>query len=318
MLNLALHYFRQLTHSVDYPTVDELSVEQVRKNVKKLAAMAGMPPSQLADVFHLSIPTEGGNAIRLRVYRPDGVPQPSPALVWFHGGGFVLYDIDDYDGWCIFLAKEAAISVISVDYRLAPEHKFPAAHNDADHALKWIGEHASELLIDPQRLAVGGDSAGGNLAATVAVRTAVHHVKVAFQLLVYPALTFGKTNLSYQLYGKGYWLDASTMEWFQSQFLDPNRNDKDDPRLHPLYIKKPGEAPPTILAIAENDILRDEAIAYDQMLNDHGVLSRLLYFGDLGHNFLLMAGRIQSAKEALFRIAAEVRRKFNQTNTRRI
>lgn len=318
MLDKELQKYLMLTHGFGYRKVEELSVMQMRKNVRQLASMTALPRMEAASVFDLTVPGGEGSSIPLRVYRPDKGSEMLPGLVYFHGGGFVLYDIDDFDGWCSYLAMTAGIAVVSVGYRLAPECRFPAAHEDADAVLKHIGEHASHLFIDPRRLAVGGDSAGGNLAASAALRSAVHNIRVVFQLLIYPALTFGKDFSSYEQYGRGFWLDATTMEWFQSQFLDPDRADKDDSRLHPLFTDRPGDAPPAILAIAEYDILRDEAMAYHHRLKEHGVDSQLLYFDELGHNFLLMAGRIKAAKKALSMIAGEVRRHFYQTNTIRI
>lgn len=299
MLDKDIQIFLQLTKSDAYASFKGSGVELVRKNVKRLAAVMALPGEPVAKVKDIDIAADAGGEIGLRLYWPVETPGLMPALVYYHGGGFVLYDRDDYDGFCRRLSLSAAVVIVSVDYRRAPEHRFPAAHMDAEAALKWVCENAAELRIDPERISVGGDSAGGNLAATLAARQAVHGVPLAWQVLIYPALTFNRSFPSYDKYGEGFLLDTQTMHWFFDLFKGEEEGSEDDPRLHPYCVEDPGMQPPVIMAVAEYDILRDEGIDHYRRMAGVNRGSRLLYFDNLGHNFLLMAGRIEAAREAI-------------------
>jgi acetyl esterase len=207
-----------------------------------------------------------------RLYVPQGVPAPAPLLVYYHGGGWVIGSSATHDASCRLLAHEARVRVLSVDYRLAPEHPWPAAAEDAHRAFTWAVEHARELGADPERIAVGGDSAGGNLAAVVARRARDAGGPLpAFQLLIYPATDFSRPRrASHQTYGAGYLLTTERMDWFEEHYV-PAPADKTHPDASPQLADDLAGLPPAHIATAEADPLRDEGEAYAEALRRAGV-----------------------------------------------
>ena len=242
-------------------------------------------PADIAHVDDEAIPGPAGD-IGIRIYRPqaDG---PTALIAYFHGGGWVIGDIDTHDGTCRTLCHRTGAVVVSVDYRLAPEHRFPAALDDCEAATAWVADHATDLGGDPDRLGVAGDSAGGNLAAAVTLRARRRGgPRLVAQALVYPAVDFTTERPSVRANGEGYLLTAAAMRWFSAQYLGDA--DPADPMASPLLADlAAGEAlPPAVVAIAEFDPLRDEGRAYAEALVDAGVAVHLLEFPGLVHGFL--------------------------------
>ncbi len=248
--------------------------------------------------------------LRARLYEPssgNGSGAPAPLLLFFHGGGFIYCDLETHDAGCRFLAERSGVRVLAVEYRLAPEAPFPAAHDDCWAAYQWVLDHAAELALDPQRLAVGGDSAGGNLAASVAIEAARRGLPLAFQLLVYP-MTDGTASLpSRAAYGAGFFLTTEFMELATRSFV-PDPAHRTDPRLSVLHAELPAGLAPAYLATAGFDPLRDEGEAYAARLAEAGVPVTTRRFADQIHGFLNIVGVGRTSRAANAEIAGALRR----------
>ncbi|MBW8268003.1 alpha/beta hydrolase [Caldovatus aquaticus] len=265
-------------------------------------------PQEVAEVRDLACPGPGG-AIRLRAYRGVGAPETAPCLVFYHGGGWVVGDLDTHDGPCRALANAARCRVVAVDYRLAPEHKFPAAFEDAAAALRFVAAEAARLGVDRARIAVGGDSAGGNLAAAVALAAREDGGATpmpAFQLLIYPALDLAMTAASYQRVTEGVPLTARTARWFRDHYLAEPRQALDW-RASPLRAPSLAGLPPAFVLTAGIDPLCDEGLAYVRRLDEDGVRVAHLHLADQIHGALTM-GRFIRAAELIVRVSAEALR----------
>jgi len=241
-----------------------------------------------------------------RLYTPSGDrPDPSGLLVFFHGGGFMYGDLDSHDAPCRFLAERAGVRVLAVDYRRAPEHPFPAAYDDAVASLNWAFDNAASLGVDPDRIAVGGDSAGGNLAAGAAIAAARQDLPLAFQMLVYPAVDATRQTRSYDLFGRGYYLSREYMELSSDSYL-PEEGDRKDPRASPLFETLPKGLAPAYVATAGFDPLRDEGEEYARMLCDAGVRVEMHRFPDLIHGFFNVLGPGRHSRAAVAEIAVRL------------
>ncbi|MBM3555314.1 MAG: alpha/beta hydrolase [Alphaproteobacteria bacterium] len=243
-----------------------------------------------------------GGRLPIRIYQPE---HPSGGgLVFFHGGGHVIGDLETHDGACRRFASWAKVTVIAVDYRLAPEHKFPAGFDDCLAAWHWVLGAASALGIDAKRLAIGGDSAGGNLAA--AVTQALKRQKAslpALQVLIYPGMTVHRESESFRSFADGYLLDAKTIQWFMDNYIgEPSH--AADPRASPGLAKDLAGLPPALIYTAGFDPIRDEGHAYADALNAAGVKARYRCYERLIHGFLTMTGRVAAAREAQKDMAA--------------
>ncbi|HMJ75977.1 MAG TPA: alpha/beta hydrolase [Iamia sp.] len=246
-------------------------------------------PIEVGPVTDVAIPGPGGD-IPARIYRPDA-HGPAPVLVWYHGGGWVIGDVETSDPTARKLCQRAGVVVVSVDYRLAPEHPAPAATDDAWAALTWVAEHIGDHGGDPTLMAVGGDSAGGNLAALMAVRArdeggpALRH-----QLLVYPATDLTMAHPSIEENGEGYFLTAATMRWFMDHYLGADRShgDPTSPAVSPLFVEDLSGLPPAQVLTAEFDPLRDEGDAYATRLAAAGVPVEHVPGPSLVHGFFAM------------------------------
>jgi acetyl esterase len=247
--------------------------------------------------------------IPVRVYTPNGDGE-RPGLVYFHGGGFVVCDLDSHDGTCRELANGADCVVVSVDYRLAPEAKFPAAPEDCYAATKWVSEHASELGIDVDRIAVGGDSAGGNLATAVALMCRDRNgPTLTHQLLIYPVTDNRFDTLSYKENGVGYFLSADMMRWFWHHYLE-SESDGDNPLASPLRASDLSGLPSATLLTAQYDPLRDEGRAYAERLQAAGVQTTHTEYPGVFHGFFGMTSQIPRAQQAVDEACAELRKAF--------
>ena len=259
-----------------------------------------------------NIPGPAG-ALGVRIYTPVATSSSVlPGLVFFHGGGFVLGDLDTHDGLCRVLANESGFRVISVDYRLAPEHPFPAAVDDCFAATKWVAANAGSLGIDPLKLAVGGDSAGGNLAAVVSQLARASGPAIAFQLLVYPVAQLGAPDTpSMRENAKGYFLEKEAMDWF-TRLYAPDKEHRNDPRLSPLRCKDLSGLPPAYVVTAGFDPLRDEGRDYADALDRAGVPVTFVNYPGMVHGFFSMRSIIPKAREAVAAAAAALREGVNQ------
>ena len=287
------------------PPTHTLSVSDARRlYLERRHTTQPLAPA-IDEVRDLTAPGPQGD-IPLRLYRHGTDAGLRPALVFFHGGGWVIGDLDTHDTLCRQLAIASGCAVVSVDYRMGPEHPFPAATDDACAATRWLAAHAAELRLDATRLAVGGDSAGGNLAAVVALALR-GEVPLAFQLLIYPATDQHPTHDSRQRNGQGYLLTADTMAWFHDHYItDPGLDD--DWRASPLRHPDLSGLPPALVLTAGFDPLRDEGMAYAQRLSVAGVNTSLVSFERQIHGFILMGRVIDEANEAVAICADALRR----------
>jgi acetyl esterase len=277
------------------PPPAELEPAQMREIFESMNVPSQPPP--LASAVDRRLPGPAGD-VPVRIYTPEG-SGPFPALVYFHGGGFVIGGIDTHDGTCRELCNEAGCVVVSVDYRLAPEHPFPAAPEDCYAATRWVAEHGTGIGVDPTRLAVGGDSAGGNLAAAVSLMArdrggpALRH-----QLLVYPVTDHAFDTASYEENAEGYMLTRDMMRWFWGHYLtDPARGD--EPLASPLRAKDLSGLPSATVITAEFDPLRDEGEAFAERLIGAGVKTELTRYDGMFHGFFAMTGAIDKARRAV-------------------
>ncbi len=259
------------------------------------------PTEEMASIEDRAIPGPAGD-VPVRIYHPrDAGDGPWPGVVYFHGGGWVICGLDTHDNGCRRLANELGAVVVSVDYRLAPEHKYPAAADDAWAALGWTADHAAELGIDPARLAVAGDSAGGNLAAVVAQRARDRGgPPLAFQLLIYPVIDSSETrndHASKTDNATGYFLTTTQMEWYRAQYL-PDDDAGSHPDVSPHLAESLEGLPPACIVTAEMDPLRDEAEHYARLLEEAGVPVVLYRAEGMFHGFFNMDAALEGAKHA--------------------
>ena len=275
----------ELINGTDVGPIDEQTPDEVRTSFDQLAILPGPDVAAVSD--HALDGPRGSIAARL--YRPIGssATDQLPVLVWFHGGGFVIGNLETADSTCRELANLSGAAVISIGYHLAPEAPFPAAVDDAMAALQWVARHAGELVVDPSRLAVGGDSAGGNLAAVVSqLARDAGGPSVYFQLLVYPVTDPTGSYPSTAENGQGYFLEAATMEWFLHHYMDGA--DTSDVRVSPLRATDLSGLPPAFVVTAEFDPLRDEGEAYAEALSAAGVAVERIRYDGMIHGFFGM------------------------------
>lgn len=268
------------------------------------------PPEQIADVRDMTIPGLA-RGIPIRIYTPHGLA-PLPTLLYFHGGGFVIGSLDTHDSICRALANGAGCVVVSVGYRLAPEHEFPAAVDDAFTAVQWVAENAALIRADSDRIAVGGDSAGGNLATvTTLMAREKGNLDIKYQLLVYPCtdLTSFETD-SYREYAERFILTKAAMEWSRDQYL-PQEQDRQNPYASPLLAEDLSGLPPALMITAEFDVLTDEGRAYADRLKQAGVPIRYSCYPGMIHIFWGMAG-VNRSENGIDEAASALRSAFEQ------
>ena len=306
---MALHpqckAFIDMLASAGGKPLEQLPVEEARLASVGLSNFGG-PEEPVAEVQNRTVPGPAG-PIAVRVYRPIA-KETLPALIYFHGGGFVICSLDTHDRECRSLANTSGCAVISVDYRLAPESKYPAAVEDAYAATQYVAEHAAEFGIDPQRIAVGGDSAGGNLATVVATLARDRGGPLLrFQLLIYPLVDFADNSPSMQQYAQDYFLTRESMDWFTDCYLS-NRATGLEPTASPMNATDVRGLPPAMILTAEYDPLRDQGEAYARKLQSAGVAVELKRYDGMIHAFFSFSGVIETAKVALADGAAALRR----------
>lgn len=285
--------------------LDELPLDVARREYAEFPRVFEAPPRPLSRLEDDALLGPEGD-IPIRIYGPSATSRPLPALVFFHGGGGVIGSIDTHDGLCRLLCRELEALVISVDYRLAPEHPFPAAVDDALAAYRWVMTHARSLGVDPQRVAVGGDSHGGNLSAVVCqLARDTGEPPPRAQLLIYPATDRVTPTASQRLFSEGLLLTAAMIDWFAREYLagaDPG-----DPRASPRRHPDLRGLPPAVIVTAGFDPLRDEGRAYADALRDAGGTVRYRCWDGLVHGFAQMTGAVEPARRAVQEAAQELR-----------
>jgi acetyl esterase/lipase len=286
-----------------------MSVGEAREvNRAGAAVTRARPPIPMARAEALHLPGPAG-PLPARLYVPDGPPADAaaPLLLYFHGGGWTIGDLDTHDGVCRFLAAAAGVVVLSIDYRLAPEHPFPAPVEDCWAAFAWAAANAASLGADPARIAVGGDSAGGNLAAVVSLLAREGGgAAPALQLLIYPVTEVGGAQRSRDLFGKGFLLTRGDMDWFEGHYLPPG-TDPADPRISPLRAPDLRDLAPAYLTTAGFDPLRDEGEAYATRLREAGVRVALRRHPGLIHSFANETAISRTARGAMQEAAGALR-----------
>jgi len=298
-LDPAAQRLLELSAKAGYPPFESLRPEQARKAYAASWSVMQTPGGEVASAVDLQIPGPAG-ALAIRIYRGLGTDAvtPLPCLLFLHGGGWVIGNLESHDNLCRRLANESAVCIVAVDYRLAPEHPFPAALDDAAQTLRWIEAHAKELHIDPVRLAVGGDSAGGNLAAALALLSVKGEVPhIIHQTLIYPALDLTAQSESYRRITSGYALTASTMHYFINHYT-PNRDDRLNWRASPLLAGSLSDLAPALVMTVSHDPLCDEGLAYAKRLDQAGVRVTSIHCNDQMHG-LLTQGKMISASDVI-------------------
>ncbi len=293
---------------------DVASINEIRNLTARLEG----EPEPVARVEDRVVPGSGaGVEIPVRIYWPAGTDEstsPKAGFVFFHGGGWVLGNLDAYDHLCHALANAGDCVVVSVDYRLAPEHRFPAAAEDCYDATVWTAQHADELGIDAERIAVGGDSAGGNLAAVVSLMDRDRETShIAYQVLIYPITDANLQTPSYTENGEGYFLTTERMAWFWELYLS-DQSEASNPYAAPLQAESLANLPPAYVMTAQFDPLLSEGDAYADRLEAAGVpVERELYEGQI-HGFVRRVDLYDRATVAINRIGGLIRRVGNQGN----
>jgi len=305
-LDPQLQLLLRLMAAAGLPRVESLPPKDARAFFRESAGLLTHAPVEMAQVLDRRIPGPD-REIPLRIYVPRCGRSPHPVLVYYHGGGWTVGDLDTHDGVARAFAEEGECIVVSVDYRMGPEDRFPAAVDDALTAFAWVAAHASEFGGDPSRLAVGGDSAGGNLSAVVAQQTLDGGVRCPdFQLLIYPVTDLGAETESYETFAEGFYLTRALMRWFAGNYIaDPSQ--RMDPRASPLRAGSVAGLPSTFLLTAGYDPLRDEGKAYANRLLEAGVDVEYRNYDSLIHGFLSMAGVVREARHAFGDAVAALR-----------
>lgn len=308
VLNSKLQLMCRVSEKQTVP-VEQETMENTRAQLDFLAIAFGGDEVHLPYVEDFTLPGPGG-VLPVRLYKPSDTDTPLPVLVYFHGGGFIRGSIKSHDGVCRRLAKMGGFAVVSVEYRLAPEHPFPAAVDDAYAALRWVQEHGTTKGLDTAKIAIGGDSSGGNLAA-VAVQDAKRNgtPQPVIQMLIYPITDAHFQTPSHTEFGMGYFLTTERMNWYRDSYLN-SAQEQDDLRASPLLSNDMEGLAPALIITAGFDPLRDEGEDYARKLKDAGVPVGVVRFDGMTHSFASLNGFIKEADEALETAANAVSNAF--------
>ena len=291
------------------PAAETLPMPEARAAIRRQSRLVGgsQPVGLVRD---LMIPG-AEDEIPARLYVPHSqvaTPAPSPLLFFVHGGGMMYGDLDSHDAICRFLAERADVRVISIDYRLAPEHRFPAAVDDCWASFQWVSEYAEQLGVDPERIAVGGDSAGGYLSAVTAIRAAEAGLPVRYQLLIYPVTNMADKSDSRRIFGEGFFLTTAFMDLAETSYLH-DHHDRRDPKISVYFHDKfPPDLAPAFVATAGFDPLRDEGEAYARLLAEHGLKVELKRYPGFIHGFANIVGAGRSNRAAVAEMAVRLKR----------
>ncbi|WP_448042761.1 alpha/beta hydrolase [Bradyrhizobium liaoningense] len=297
----------------------QLTAVQARADFDASSPLLDVDPPALGYERRMSLRTRDGATIETRLYARAAPSDrnPVPILLYMHGGGFVVGSLDSHQPLCRGLAEDSGAAVLSVCYRLAPEHKFPTAFEDAADALAWIGREGRAIGLDARRVAVGGDSAGGTLAAALAIEAKTNESlpKPVLQVLIYPGLSSRQTSASYERYGTGHLLERSTVDWFFRQYLRDD-SDRDDWRFAPLAADDLSGLAPAFIVLAEFDPLVDEGRAYAARLEAAGVPVDLRVYPGMIHEFLRMGNVVADALQARAAIGQALANAFRAAGER--
>ena len=297
------------------PPAHTLPPAELRRMYRERGALTQPAKPDVSEVRELSVPVPAGAgpSIALRYYRPIGAERAAalPLLVYIHGGGWTIGDLDTHDVPCRQLANGSGCAVLAVDYRLGPEHRFPAAVEDSLAAIRWARAQAAELRIDAKRMAVGGDSAGGNLAAVAAITERDAGTPLAFQLLIYPATDMRALAPSHKSNGQGYLLTADSIRYYRAHYV-PDEASWSDWRVSPLLAKDLTRLPPALVITAGFDPLRDEGRQYADALSAAGNECEYVCFERQVHGFFAMTKAIPEGETAVALACAALRRAFGR------
>lgn len=299
MLDPQAQVLMQLMIDKGVPPVHTMTPEEARASYRSRRAFTQPDAPEVFKVEDKLV-SANGVSVAVRVYHPHAAPSHStlPGLVYLHGGGWTIGDLDTHDVLCRSLCLQAGIVVVAVDYRMGPEHKFPAAYDDSVAAFNWTVAQAASLGIDASRIAIGGDSAGGNLAAAACLGLRGQSVQPAFQLLIYPATIMWQDTPSYHANGKGYMLTKESIAYYTENYLR-NREDAKDWRASPQLADSHAGLPPAFVMTAGFDPLRDEGLMYADALSKAGVSSQYICFERQIHGFITMGRVMQEANTAV-------------------
>lgn len=277
-----------------YPPIHALTPEQARAAYERGANVLELPRAALARVADFTIAARDGQGLPARLYAPGH--DRLPALLYLHGGGYTVGSVATHDVLCRELSRLSGCAVVSLDYRLAPSHRFPTAVHDAWDAVQWLARHAGELGLDASRLAIGGDSAGGTLAAVCAIMARDAGLPLALQLLFYPGTAPGRDAPSHERYGQDLVLDQEHIDWFFDQYIPPGQ--RADWRFAPLLADDLEGVAPAWIGLAEYDPVVDDGVAYaDKLRSSHVAVDLEIYRG-VTHEFIKMGRAIREARQA--------------------
>ena len=288
------------------PPFHAMTPQQARVAYVTAAEVLDLPRAKLAAVHDIELTAFDGTPLAARRYRPSDTPRGT--LLYLHGGGFTIGSLETHDSLCRQLALHSGAELLALDYRLAPEHRFPTAVDDAWAALRWLAEQGASQGFDAQRLAVAGDSAGGTLAAVLSILARDHGLPLRAQLLITPGTTAHADTASHRLFANGFLLDASTIEWFFEQYIE--RSQRSDWRFAPLNADDLDGVAPAVLLLAECDPLVDEGMAYADRLRMAGVAVTLELVRGMTHDFIKMGRVLEEARHAQALLGAALKRAF--------
>jgi acetyl esterase len=307
LLTPRMHGLLQRIQRAQRTPLHALSPQQARNTYAAAAEILDLPRAPLRRVVDFSLPASDGSPLPARLYCDSLAP--APAMLYLHGGGFVIGSLETHDSLCRQLALHSGGAVVALDYRLAPEYRFPTAVDDAWAALQWLHAHATALELDPARLAVGGDSAGGTLAAVCAIRARDHGLHLKLQLLVTPGTSAHGDTGSRRLFANGFLLDAATIDWFFDHYIEHAH--RPDWRFAPLnHVDLEGAAPACVI-LAECDPLVDEGLAFADRLRAAGVPVSLELYRGMTHDFIKMGRVLKEATDAHHAAAAAMKGAWN-------
>ncbi len=305
-LDPQLQLLLKLMAAAGLPRLESMPAADAREFFRSTSGLLAHAPATMERIANRPVPAPHGS-VPVRVYSPRSGRAPRPLLVYYHGGGWTIGDLDTHDAVARAFADRAGCIVVSVDYRMGPEHRFPCAIDDALAAFAWVAAHAGELGGDPSRIAVGGDSAGGNLAAVVAQQTHRAGTRAPdFQLLIYPVTDIGEETSSYESFAEGFYLTRPGMRWFANNYVSAPEQ-RLDPRASPLRAADLSGLAPAFVMTAGFDVLRDEGKAYAERLLEAGVDVEYRNYDSLIHGFVSMAGVVREASRAFDDAVAALR-----------